>query len=451
MPDPYLPTVYPAPLGDRLVCMMRRIGDMQVHAVAELEAPLEFCRLQKAVRLAMDAEPVLGCRYVNVPTAPYWRRRDDLDDLEHSQMVETTGTKSTSDPNALPALRRFLATPSDPTCDPVLQARLYRDRDRGKDILALKLNHLAGDGAGGKETLYLVSRLYEELARNPDHRPSANVHGSRDLDQLYTNLSWRQQVAAWRALKRDSWRRVWPPRYIRFATPGADADVSKVKRDYVFRIIAPEQTRALRRFGRAMHATLNDVFMAAYWVAVERVLRPAAGAPPRLRFTVDLRRYLPCRRAEAICNISGFAYLKLRSDGGGDFRSLVRAVRAETAYQKAHGIGLSDWIWLRTVQASQLNPYIDAIFARIVSNPKPQMASMPTLTNIGVVVPDRVRFDGRTACNAFVTASVVFPPLLAPALTGYGDRLTLSVGFCDVPGVRSMAEKLLFETVSALP
>src|SRR5947207_15718588 len=67
--------------GDYAVNALRLLGDMQVHCVLAFDRHLDERRLARALRLALDAEPVLGCRFVPGVLRSHWLRRDDLDAL----------------------------------------------------------------------------------------------------------------------------------------------------------------------------------------------------------------------------------------------------------------------------------------------------------------------------------------------------------------------------------
>ena len=100
--------------------------------------------MARAVRLTMDAEPVLGCRFVKHPWRPYWERRDDLDRLHLCSVVEPQDPES--------ELWRFIAMPLDPYEDSQVQVRIFRS---GTDTLCVRLDHLAADGAGAILRRYL--------------------------------------------------------------------------------------------------------------------------------------------------------------------------------------------------------------------------------------------------------------------------------------------------------
>ncbi|HEY7386956.1 MAG TPA: hypothetical protein VH640_00480, partial [Bryobacteraceae bacterium] len=130
-----IPQRLPAVALDRLMYVNRLCYDPQLHYVLKLEGRLDEARVRRAVRLAMDAEPVFGCRYVP-RKKPFWERRNDLDSLPLCEVVETTEVQR--------ELERFAARPSDATRDPLVEIRIVRG---ASDSLCLKVSHVPADGA----------------------------------------------------------------------------------------------------------------------------------------------------------------------------------------------------------------------------------------------------------------------------------------------------------------
>ena len=49
------------------------MGNFQIQAVLRLDGRLDYNKLARAVRLSVDIEPVLGCRFIE-HAPPYWKR-----------------------------------------------------------------------------------------------------------------------------------------------------------------------------------------------------------------------------------------------------------------------------------------------------------------------------------------------------------------------------------------
>ena len=76
-----IPDRFPAPPLDWLEYVARNVADQQLHCVIVFDKHVDAERMSQAVLLTLDAEPVLGCRFVYDRHRPYWERRHDLDRL----------------------------------------------------------------------------------------------------------------------------------------------------------------------------------------------------------------------------------------------------------------------------------------------------------------------------------------------------------------------------------
>ncbi len=148
---------FPASSQDKMNYITRLNADQQLHVVITFRSQMDEPRLAKALRLVMDRQPVLGCRFVEQGNRTAWERRHDLDQLELLRVVETGDLRASVD--------GFAVLPSDPCVDPLVQARIFRGP--AGDTLCVKVNHVAADGAGAKEVAYLVADTYRRLEENP--------------------------------------------------------------------------------------------------------------------------------------------------------------------------------------------------------------------------------------------------------------------------------------------
>ena len=135
--NPRIPQHLRAVALDRIMYLNQPQVDQQFHYIVVLDGRLDESRLRRAIRLTMDAEPVFGCRYMG-GRWPHWERRDDLDSLPLCKVVESFA--------GIDALTEYMARPCDAASDPLLEACVVRGTS---DIVCLKINHAACDGAGG--------------------------------------------------------------------------------------------------------------------------------------------------------------------------------------------------------------------------------------------------------------------------------------------------------------
>jgi NRPS condensation-like uncharacterized protein len=503
-----IPDGFSARRADRVIGLMRGLADLQVHVVLELCGQIDEHRLARAVRLLLDQEPVLGCRFVMGRHRPRWERLGDLDEQplcelccldgrsgdEAGTAASTTGRRVASrvgageregagervrdrgeagdhagervmDEATESAVVGYLAEPPDPIGRPMLRVRVFRRRDgqagsgaageggRGGDVVCLKINHLAVDGGGSKQCAYLLAELYEALGRDAELRPAPNLDGSRSMWQLAGQFGWADRGRMLGKALRDRRRRRHPPRF--WHVPHREEVPSGAAaggRTYVLARLSGAAFRRAKEWGRARGATLNDLVNAAYVHALLHRIRPDGDLPLRLRTTVDLRRYLPGGRTGALCNLSSFTYPNLgpARAGGTDFPALVERMSAEMRAQKADWLGLGDWALIGPLLGLVSDPWAAGQGRRHLVPEREPEAFIPSITNIGRIHPGRLGFGDCETRDAFATASVAYPPTFVAGATGCGESLTLSAGFCESGLPRFEAKGLLDHMVSCL-
>jgi NRPS condensation-like uncharacterized protein len=80
--DNIVPTTLPVNGHDRYNYLVKYAGsNTQLQAVVLFDRNLDEDILKKAVRLSLDAEPVLGCRFIEDEKQPYWQRFEEPDEI----------------------------------------------------------------------------------------------------------------------------------------------------------------------------------------------------------------------------------------------------------------------------------------------------------------------------------------------------------------------------------
>lgn len=311
--------------------LMRVVSDNQVRLIVEFDGRLDFERMKRTVRLILDAEPILGCRFVEGWWHPYWERLPNLDEVDLVSLMETENVKE--------ALDAFVFDVLDPSVGPQIKVRIVRSET---DTFVLRFNHEVLDGGAGREFLALVVDIYNRLGEDPDYRPVPNLTGSRSMKQISRRLSFWEKLKVIRRFFRD-WKTrnfprgnwVFPARYAEPRGP----------RFTTFRL-DPKIFATVRAFSKQHGLSVNDILIAAVFRTLSRMLKPKPGTPLRLRLTVDLRRFLPSGTGGAASNLSGSGVLRLTGGLGNTLVDTARLVRGEMDPLKRDFIGLGEWaLW----------------------------------------------------------------------------------------------------------
>lgn len=400
----------------------------RIQLLMDLEGPLDPDRLLHALRLALDAEPVLGCRFVPRWIWPYWER---LDRVDPAHLLKTDQT-----------VEEFLGADFDEKQHPQVQALLAKD-----NRLVLKVNHQAADAGGTKEVGYLVARMYRELGKNPSFRPEPNL-GSRSLKQVYRRFIPRRFFGLLGRVFRELWGNIRPFKSMNWLSSSERTGAPV----YVFKHLSKERLDAARSRVAEIGPTLNDLIVAASLRAIAKHTNWDQDGVLRLTGTVDLRRYLPERKAQAICNLSSFYFVNLGHDLGADFTETLTRVKQQIDRLKTDYFGLSfifgGYLALHPYYPFALTKRIMRWFFRYLLRKRNFPAAM---TNMGEIDDHLLDFGSPRIASAFLAVPVSNPPILAPGLTGFRNSLTISAGFYESAYPRPDMEAFLDLIDNELP
>lgn len=428
----HIPYQFPAAAIDKIISGGQDVGiaDFMLQMELCFEHRLDEQRLEAALLLVLDAQPVLGCRLVTEKSRAYWQRLTG----PWPDMLCLASNPAEFD--------NFRNRPIDSRRGPQVQACMLRASDG--DHLLLKVAHQVCDAGGLNALAAHLSHIYMQLINNPGYRPRPNIHGARACSQIMRHLPWYIYPVLLFLFLRTTLSTQIPKKTHALQVPVGPREPFT----FVVRHLAPVQVGRLRAYGRQHHATINDLMIAAFYRALLKKETWDGLAALRIQTTVDLRRhYLPSGKAEGICNLSTYEHINLGREPGSDFAATLRRVSALTRRSKSGWIGLSE---LCTVPLAGLAPYRLLVQAcRKLLHDRVSSQNYPSgLTNLGQIPPAGVFFDGQPACG-WILPPVVYPPVLYIGFSGYAGTLTLSAG---VPlAARECIEGFFSQLLEELP
>ena len=400
------------------------------HCVVSFAGRLDEDRLARAMRLTVDAEPILGCRFVESWFRPCWRRVDDLDAVEFCAVRRTSNYQAD--------LETFLETPVDL---PLRSVLLRGDTDR----LCIKLDHRAGDGQAMKDYVYLLADTYNRLRNDPSYVPAPNVDRKRGVRQIGDQLGLRETLRiAWQSLK-FAGRQVKDVGMWKFPAPQTEFD-------YVIGRLDAGRVRAIFEYARNQRTTVGQVLLAAFYLAAHHVRPQSTDRPLPVRIAVDLRRHLPSKRAAAPCNLVGISLVAIDPRAGKSLDPVVTQVRDQMRSQRTGRFGLSNSTFaLEAVPVIRhlvsLIPYgVMKRLARIALQQRARRGVRMVgviFTDLGELDAARLAFAGTETTDAFVTFGAFAVPGLMMAVSGFEGALTLSLGYGPAPLVNALLEHLM--------
>lgn len=395
-----------------------------MRCVLRLDGQLDGRRLARAFRLSLDAEPVVGCRFVRHRGRFSWERRADLD------LLPLCLTLPCPDPQTHEReLQRFIVAPMDITAGPAATARLLRGE---ADTLVVKLHHFAADGFGLLRFLMVLATTYRELAADPGYRPRPNL-GERGLGPVLRRVGPLGMLIALGSLRPPPRAASWGP----IATGASYAG-----RAFAMRRLGPERVRALRAWGHAHQVSVNDLLLTALYSALAATIGAAPGRPLTVGVPVDLRRHLAPGQSPPVCNLSNSANVTINYRPGASFDEILRQVHPAMRSLKTTGRGLA---LAALAEALAIPGFALArtAFEQMLRRIAPLGSAAPFLSNVGVIDAGLVDFGHVMVTDAYGLGSVSLPPGLLLTASTFRETMTLAIGYCATATEGRLVERVL--------
>ncbi|HEX2944871.1 MAG TPA: condensation domain-containing protein [Clostridia bacterium] len=415
---PDSPDVLPAN-GHDIYNYVARYGSGNFHcqAIVKLDGKLDFEKLTKAVRLSFDAEPVLGSRFVE-GNPPYWKRMENIDKVKFCTFEEADDIDA--------AVQRFMESPLDMDKDAKIKVRLIRSEPY--DTVAIKANHACCDGTGIKEYVQLLSDIYSKILSEDRFIPIPSKRGRSDQDRLFKSLGIADPDALW--------------------IPGSDVTIptwafpwiqgtSNVTRIVTCRLL-PDQMDMIASFAKSRKVTINDLIITAYCRAMLGMGQPVYGVPMGINVTVDLRRYLPDKKTEAIRNLSGSSNIWLSMVENEAFGDTLSRVAFMTDEMKKGYPGLQSAIGLERLEKIRFKETLGYYQATSkVGKNLPDCPAfygnrcVPALSNLGIISKEIIKFGTVSAVDYYIIPPVVSAPGILLVAGTYNGVMTMGAGFFE--------------------
>lgn len=409
------------------------MGNFQIQAVMKLDGKIDFDLLSRAVRLSIDTEPVLGCRFIE-HDPPYWKRLEDIDNTKFCSMEETK--------NEIEAIERFLESPLDMDNDPMVKVKLIRSEQF--DTLGIKINHTCTDGAGAKEYIQLLSHIYTCISReNGFYVPVPSVRSREDHAKVFSTLDIKHPELVNSLV--ESPRTIWP---FPWKSGGQIGNTP-----FVVCRLPYGQIDILSKYGKERGATINDLILTAFYRAMFKLTKPPYGVPMDIGLTIDLRRYLPENKAGAIRNLSGGIVLRIARIMGEPFEGTLSRVVALMNRKKSHNPGYQCATGAERMEMFSFQMFLAySKFLSKVSGVLSQYSFFcsPGLSNVGIISKSLIKFGENVVTDAYIIPPVILAPGLMIVASSYNGILTFAIGYYKGSINSRHLEKLLNKIKSEL-
>lgn len=389
---------------------VKKINDHTLHFAAEFSGKIDVEKLKTAVNISADVFPLIVCRFTESEGRPFWRDGGYTADEIVTCSVTDKTEKSVND---------FICTRVEAFNGPQVKIRVIRNGNN--DTLVVLMNHMLCDAAGFKDYLYLLSDIYSNLEENPDYCP--DTFGSRRICQLLKSFSVH-----------DKMKILFSKNNMCIHDPTAFELIGDPETPFIEqRKIPHDMFCSLKKYVNQHDATVNDLFLSAYIRSLYKIFGHAVVIP----CTVDLRKYLPSRKAEGICNLCTNLSCDIGQEIGQAFDQTLDKVKRAMDQEKASTSCLKSITLLEKVFDTL--PYKTA--KKIVDK---SFSNAPiAFTNIGVLDKSRLTFGRAKINQAYMTGSIKYAPYFQLAVSTFDDQATLSVNLYGAQSDRNKVSRFL--------
>ena len=403
-----IPTILPVTGIDRILYLLKYgYYNMQIQAVISFDQHLDADVLKKAVRLSLDAEPVLRCQFVENDKQPYWQPFENPDEIQWFEFVQNDSKQA--------AIERFLKSPF--YCEEqMLCVRLIRVNDN--DTLCVKISHACSDGGGLKQYLQLLAEIYSSLLKDSRYKPEPNTKRRLDQKSYFEALGIKDPLALLEP-NAQPLRATWA-----FPCYGVES-----KEMYIsMRRFGDESFDRIKAFGKSHAVTINTIILTSFYRSMFQLLNPPAGDDREIDIPMDLRRSFKTDPSRDICNLSVTTTSRIYRVEEESFLGTLDRVSKSIDELRHAQAELSQAVIIEAQEAieySQLSAFFQAARPQILKTGK----LSPTLTNMGIILP--LQFGQITADDAYLVPTTIYAPGFLLGVSTYNRTLTLLVIYCE--------------------
>lgn len=385
--------------------LLSLFSDQMIHLVIILEGHIHPDSLVRAAMMAIEAEPVVGCRLVQVDDKLWWEKIPHIKSEDLFLQI--------SDSNPIDLLQKVLSYKIDPYTGPMIRINHIRSTDNTGDILVINAHHASMDGKGMKDFANLLFSFYRgERTGCPFHTEPGSI-SQRILPDLSSHISDPKNMnpdgVAW---------------VDKFSIPAHSIHCEK----QVFSVLClnRERVKIIHKIRKKWNVTLNDLMLAAVATVCSELIQWKL-KDIHLLTTIDLRRYLNQVPQRTVFNYSTA------------FEVVIPVFYDESLMEtslRAHEI---------MDQIKQRNPGIDGVIeaehlynegcAKARFEMKKQWDDIqtkgkrtPLFTNTGIINPEDLD-PGVPVSRAFLLPTHNMPPGFSFAISTFGDVMTLSSSY----------------------
>jgi len=415
-----IPAIIPVTEFDRTLYLLKYgYYNMQIQAVITFDQHLDTDVLKKAVRLSLDAEPVLQCQFIENDKQPYWQPFENSDQIQWFEFVQNDSKQV--------AIEQFLKS-SFYFEEQMLSVQLIRGNDN--DTLCVKISHACSDAGGLKQYLQLLAEIYSSLLKDSRYKPEPNTKRRLDQKSYFEALGIKEPLALLEPQAQPlpaSWA---------FPYYGVESKEMHIS----MRRLADESFDRISAFGKTHAVTINTIILTAFYRSMFAMMNPLAGEDREICLTMDLRRSFKTDPSQDICNLSVTITAKTYRVEEEAFLGTLKRVSRSIDELKHAQVELSHAVRIEAqgaIEYAQLRALLQAARPQFLETGKVP----PTLTNMGIISP--LQFGQIPAYDAYFVTPTIYVPGFLLGVSTYNRTLTLLTSYYEPSHRREEVEACL--------
>ena len=400
--------------------------DIWEYLCGKMYEPLIRCRidfqgrideeaLMRAITLSLGTIPQMGCCFDGSGRKPRWVDKG----FTGTDMVRVIEADDNPDDEIFHALSSIIDVESEP------QLKIGIVRTPGGDTMCVVVSHLVCDTAGFKDYLFLVADIYTRL-RHGRQLPEPHRY-QRSTKPLYTETNWLERMQILRTPE--------PVHEFSLADEtGVDFHTGETMPFMEYRTLSPDVFSALKTFASAHQATVNDSLMALF---ARAFCRETGTDHLAFTSTIDFRRFIPPGIPYGITNYAGNCACSISIDRGEPPEATFAKISSQMQAYKTGKYSLRGAIsWDVAVRLFS--------FARLKENfTKYAPVPIVAFTNLGILDPAELDFDGASIRSAYLTASIKPRPYFQLTASTFEGSCTLCCNVYGSPQEQQFADRVL--------
>lgn len=391
----------------------------QLSCVITFNGKIDQNLLKDAIELTLKEQPILACRLIEENDSLSWKYCNDLEQANYFSILETQDITT--------ELQKFITTPFCFEQDCQLKVCLFPG---DVDTLCVKVHHTCADGSGLKQCVLLLTKIYNQLANNQPQIEKSTFFGNRSQQQI---LSIPEVSSVMNHLETSS----DAPSMIHF--PESTGESSQ--QTFLTGTLQSDEFALLREYAKHKGGTINDVLLTAYIRALSNIGQ-LQNDTLSVNLTIDLRRYLPNKKVDAIANLSSGEFITLDQITSDTFDEALSKIMKATQKMKQNNPGVRGMLSLGYIAALPWKE-ADSFFRNRREQALQSKCCIPYFSNLGVISDTQMSFGSTQISGCYTVGQALYAPGLIMLASTYQNSLTIAVNFYQATTPGSEVKKLI--------